>query len=139
MHQIARQGAVIVAVALALAYVGTVSVSGEIRGFAPWPADLFWLAVVSFICGILLGLSVKNAFRAILLASVLAVVIFGALWSYVYWVLIGDYIPLFDLILSDQVSLYVFQWGFFIFMVSALCGMIGTVVPMAVISSDYLP
>jgi hypothetical protein len=139
MHQWVRHGAVIVAVALALAYVGMVSVSREIRGFAPWPADLFWLAIVSFICGILLGLSIKNAFRAILLASVLAVVIFGTLWSYVYWVLVGDYIPLFDLIISDLVSLYVFQWGFFIFMVSALCGLIGTAVSMAVVSSDYLP
>ena len=132
-----RQITSIIAAALVLAYVGTVSVSTGVRDFAPWPADLFWLAVVSAICGALLVLSTEGAAWAIVVASMLAVLIFAGLWSYVNWVLVGKYIPLFDLIISDLVSLYVFKWGLIILIISIPSGLIGAVIPLILLPDDY--
>ncbi len=138
MSRRVRQGTAIVAVALVLAYVGTVSVS-KVRDFAPWPANLLWLIVISAICGVLLALSSDGADWSIAVASLLAVLIFGGLQSYMIWVLLGQYVSLFDLVLSDFVLVYVTQRGILMLMVSALFGLLGAVVTRAFLPDHYLP
>ena len=138
MSQRVRQGTAIVAAALVLAYVGAVSVS-KVRDFAPWPANLLWLSVVSVICGVLLALSSDGAVRSIVVASVVAVLIFGGLRSYMVWTLLGQYVSLSDLVLSDLVLLYVIQRGLLMLLVSALFGLLGAVVTLVFLPDRYLP
>lgn len=125
-----RQGTEVVAAALVLAYVGTVAFS-HVGDFAPWSTNLLWLSVASAICGALLALSSlsgEEAVWSIIAAPVLAVLIFGSVWIYIWWALAGQYISLFDLILSDFVFLYVVQRGFVMFLVSVPFGVLGAVV-----------
>ena len=139
MGQRVRQGIAVVAVAVVLAYTGTVSVS-PVRDFAPWrPTNLSWLSVVSAICGVLLALSSDRAAWSIVAASVLAVLIFGGLWSYICWALLGQYISFFDLIQSDLVLFYVIQLGILMFMASALFGLLGAVIATVFLPDRYRP
>ena len=134
-----RQGTATFAVALVLAY-GMAATLPPVRDFAPWPFDLFWLSVTSVICGVLLGLTSSEAgWSMIAAASILAILIFTAIRSYIVWQLVGQQISLslFDLVLSDLVFLYVIQRGLILFMASAIFGLIGAVFASIILPEHY--
>ena len=136
MGEKVRQGTLVLAAALVVAYMGAVSIS-QVRDFAPWPANLAWLSFFSAICGVLLALSNDRAAQSMVVASGLAVLIFAGIWSYILWALLGEHISLIDLILSDFMFLYVIRLGFLIFLVSVFCGLLGTVVALTLFPDRY--
>ena len=145
MGQSVRRGTAVVAVALILAYVGTMAIT-PMRDFAPWPTNMLWLGVVSTICGVLLALISligEEAVWSIIAASVLAVLIFGGLWSYICWALLGQYISqyisFFNLILSDFVFPYVIKRGALMFIVSVLFELLGAVIALIFLPARYCP
>ena len=134
-----RQGTATFAAALVLAY-GMAATVSPVRDFAPWPSDLFWLCVISVICGVLLGLTSSEAgWSMIAAASILAILIFTAIRSYIVWQLVGKQISLslFDLVMSDLVFLYVIQRGLILFMASAIFGLIGAVFASIILPEHY--
>ena len=124
MGQRLKQSTAVVSVALVLAYVGLTSLS-DIRDYAPWPANLLGLSLVSVLCGSLLALIDQKALSLMSFASVLSVLIFGSFWSLASWSLVRVQVSLLELILSDLVFLYVAQRGALLFAVSILFGLIG--------------
>jgi len=129
---------IVMAAALVLAYLGTFSMS-QVREFAPLPANVLWLGVASVVCGVLLALTDAGAARLIVVAAALAVLIFGGLWSYIAWALLGQHFSLFELIRSDIVFLYVVRQGAVMFIASAPFGLLGAVAVRAFLPDRYLP
>ncbi|MSP11988.1 MAG: hypothetical protein EXR62_03405 [Chloroflexi bacterium] len=133
-----QQTIAVLAAALVLTYAGMVAVS-DLRDFSPWPFNLLGLAVLSFLCGGVMAASVPRAIWLTLLAAALAVVIFGGLWSYFWWTLLGHYISFSEIALSDYVFLYIAQRGGLMFVITALTGLIGSVTVLAFLPEQYLP
>ena len=134
-----RQGTATFAAALVLAY-GMAATVPPVHDFAPWPSDLIWLTVLSVICGALLGLTNSEAgWVMIAAASVLAILFFTAIRSYIVWQLVGRQVSLslFELVLSDLVFLYVIQTGLILFMISAIFGLIGAVLASVILPEHY--
>lgn len=133
-----RQWTAIIAAALVLAYVGTVTVS-EVRDFALWPAGLVWLGVFAVICGALLALISDGAVWAIVLASVLAVLIFAGLWSYILWSLLGEYFSLFELIVSTLFVSQVFRQSVVLLITTIPLGLLGVAAATIFVPDRYRP
>ena len=130
-------GATVVAAAVAMAYMGLVSLT-QMQDFAVWSGSLFWLSVVSVICGVLMALSSDSAAWLITAASVLAFLIFGGIWSYIVWSLLsGGVIPYIEIALSDFVLLYVAQRGAILFLVSLIFGLMAAIAVLAFVPDHY--
>jgi hypothetical protein len=121
-----RRWTAIIAAAVILAYVGTVTVS-EVRDFALWPASLVWLSVFAVICGGLLALISDGAVWSTVVASVLAVLIFAGLWSYIFWSFLGEWFPYSELIVSTPFISRVFRQSFVILITTIPLGLLGAV------------
>lgn len=107
--------------------MGIASVS-RVSEYAPWQTNLLWLSIASALCGALLALIGDRAFWLIGAASLLAVVIFGGLWSYLSWALLGPVFSFLEIALSDFVFLHVAQRGAIMFADSVVFGLLGVVV-----------
>jgi hypothetical protein len=131
-----RRWTAIIAAAVVLAYVGTVTVS-EVRDFALWPAGLIWLSVFAVICGVLLALISDGAGWSIVMASVLAVLIFAGLWSYIFWAFLGKYFSYFELIVSTPFISQVFRQGFVILITTVPLGLLGVAAATIFVPDRY--
>jgi hypothetical protein len=127
-----------VAVAIVLAYVGTVAVT-QVRDSALWPADLSGLGVASAICGVLLVLISDSAVRLMAVASGLAVLVFAGVWGFVLWSLLGDYFSLFELVVSNLFILQVIFGCFVIFATTFFAGLLAIVAVTVVVPDRYRP
>jgi hypothetical protein len=126
-----RQISAVVAAALVIAAVSVLTLT-PIGPFLVGRISLLWLGVTAALCGALLAMSSERALLLVTVAAGLAVVIFGGVWSYLVWVLIGQdlsaVVSFWELALSDYVFLYVAQRGAIIFMFSAAFGVVGAVI-----------
>ena len=138
MHLEVRRWTAIIAAAVVLAYVGTVTVS-EVRDFALWPAGLVWLSVFAVICGVLLTLTSDGAIWSIVVASVLAIVIFAGLWSYIFWSFLGEYFSYFELIVSTAFISQVFRQSLVILITTVPLGLLGVVAATIFLPDRYRP
>ena len=133
-----RRWTAIIAAAVVLAYVGTVTVS-EVRDFALWQASLGWLGVFAVICGVLLALISDGAVWSIVVASVLAVLIYAGLWSYIFWSLLGEYFSYSELIVSTPFISQVFRQSFVILITSVPLGLLGMAAATIFLPDRYRP
>jgi len=138
MHLKVRQWTAIVAAAVVLAYVGIVAVT-EVRDFALWSANLTWLGVIAAICGALLALVSEGAVWSIVVASVLAVLIFAGLWSYIFWSFLGEYFSFLELIVSNLFIFQVLPRSALILITTLLLGLLGTVAATILLPDRYRP
>ena len=111
MHSHLRSAASVLAVAAILAYLGLISLS-DIGGYVPWRADMLVLSIGAVVSGTVLALAEKRAILLQAIASLLSALLFGAFWTYATWGLLGGFVPLLELLLSDFVLLYTLQRGF---------------------------
>ena len=133
-----RRWTAIIAAAVVLAYVGTVTVS-EVRDFALWQASLAWLGVFAAICGVLLALTSDGAVWSIAVASVVAVLIFAGLWSYILWSFLGEYFSYFELIVSTPFISQVFPQSFVILITTVPLGLLGVAAATIFVPNRYRP
>lgn len=131
-----RRWTAIIAAAVVLAYVGTVTVS-EVRDFALWPAGFVWLSVFAVVCGGLLALISDGAAWSIAVASVLAVLILAGLWSYIFWSFLGEYFSYFELIVSTPFISQVFRQSFVILITTVPLGLLGVVAATLLLRDRY--
>jgi hypothetical protein len=133
-----RQWTAIVAAAVVLAYVGIVAVT-EVRDFALWPASLAWLGVFAAICGALLALISDGAAWSIVVASVLAVMIFAGLWSYIFWLFLGEFVSLLEIIVSNLFIFQVLPRSAVVLITTVLLGLLGVVAATIFLPDRYRP
>lgn len=120
----ARQWTATIAAAIILAYMATVAVT-EVRNFALWSGNSTWLCICALVCGVLLALISDSAARSLAVASVLAVLIFAGLWSYIFWSLLGEYVSFFEFFISDIFFLQVLPQCMVVFGMIFLSGLLG--------------
>ena len=140
MHQKVRWWTAIMAAALVLAYVGTAA-APEVRDFALWQASLAWLCIFAATCGALLALvndSVRGAFWSIVAAPVLAVMILAGVWCYILWSFLGEFLSLFEIMVSNLFNYQVLR-SFFILITAVPFGLLGVVVAKAFLPDRYHP
>ncbi len=127
MHPKVRQWTAIIAAAVVMAYVDTMTVS-EIKNFALWQGGLVWMGVFAAGCGVLLALINDDAVWSVIVAPVLAVLIFAGVWSYVFWSFLGEYFSYFELLLSTPFLSQVLPQGIVILATTIPMGLLGVVV-----------
>jgi len=133
-----RRWTAVIAAALVLAYVDTVTIS-EIGDFALWPAGLVWIAVFAAVCGFLLALISEGAASGVAAASVLAAFIFAGLWSFVFWSFLGAYFSYFELIISTPFISQVLPQILVILLTTTPAGLLGVVVATVLVPIHYRP
>jgi len=132
-----RQGTIVIAAAVIMAYIGITSLT-EVQDFAVWSGNLFWLSVASAVCGALMAVSSDRAAWQMVAASVLACLIFGGIWSYIVWALLsGGVIPYIEIALSDFVLLYAIQRGAILLMISLFFGLMAAVAVLTFVPEHY--
>lgn len=127
MHPHLRSAASVLAVAAILAYLGLISLS-DIGGYVPWQADMLVLSIGAVLSGTVLALAEERAMVLQLIASLLSVPLFGAFWTYATWGLLGGFVPLLELLLSDFVLLYTLQRGFLLVGPGIVFGLLGVII-----------
>jgi hypothetical protein len=136
MHPKVRQWTAIVAAAIVLAYVSMAAVT-EVRGFALWPTNLAWMGVSAAICGALLALIDEGAVWLIVVASALAVLIFVGLWSYIFWLFLGELFSFSELVISNLFIYQVLPRSVVILITSLPLGLLGTVAATIFLPDRY--
>ncbi len=126
MHPKVRQWTATIAAALVMAYVDTITVS-EIQDFALWQAGFAWMGVFAVGCGVLLALINEDAIWSVVVAPVLAVLIFAGVWSYVFWSFLGEYFSYFELLVSTPFLSQVLPQGIVILVTTIPMGLLGVV------------
>ncbi len=127
MHSHLRSAASVLAVASILAYLGLITLS-DIGGYVPWQANMLVLSTGAVLSGIVLALAEERAMLLQLIASLLSVLLFGGFWTYATWGLLGGFVPLFELLLSDFVLLYTLQRGFLLVGPGIVFGLLGVII-----------
>lgn len=127
MHSHLRSAASVLAVAAILAYLGLISLS-DIGGYVPWRADMLVLSIGAVVSGAVLALAEKRAILLQAIASLLSALLFGAFWTYATWGLLGGFVPLLELLLSDFVLLYTLQRGFLLVGPGIVFGLLGVII-----------
>ena len=122
-----RATASVCAVAAILAYLGLISLS-DVGGYVTWSSDMLTLSIVAVLCGVLLALAEEKSIPLLVIASALSLLLFGVFWAYATLGLLGNYLTLFELILSDLVLLYTLQRGLFLVGTSMVFGLLGVII-----------
>jgi len=141
MRQKVRQWTAIMAAALVLAYV-SIAAATEVRDFALWQASWTWLGVFAAICGALLALvngSDHGDFWYIVVAPVLAVLILAGEWCYILWSFLGEYVSLYEIMVSNLFIYQVLSRSFLILIIAVPFGLLGFVVAKVFLPDRYHP
>jgi len=141
MHQKVRQWTAIVAAALVLAYVSTAAAT-EVRDFALWQASWAWLGVFAAICGALLALIHGNKYGAawyIVVAPVLAVLILAGVRCYILWSFLGEYLSLYEIMVSNLFIYQVLTRSFLILITAVPFGLLGVAAVKVFLPDRYHP
>jgi hypothetical protein len=132
-----RKWAAIVAGALLLAYVGTVTTT-KVQEVASWQADGLWFAIAAVICGALVFVSTDGDFWSIVGAALFAALIVAIVGFYIHWVFLGEYFTVFELVLSNVFFLQVLPQSGIVFMIAALLGLVGGLA-VAIFFPEHFP
>jgi hypothetical protein len=141
MHQKVRQWTAIMAAALVLAYVSTAAAT-EVRDFALWQASSAWLGVFAAICGALLALIHGSKYGAawyIVVAPVLAVLILAGVRCYILWSFLGEFLSLFEIMVSNLFIYQVLPRSFLILIITVPFGLLGVAVVKVFLPDRYHP
>jgi len=141
MHQKARQWTAIMAAALVLAYVSTAAAT-EVRDFALWQASWAWLSIFAAFCGALLAPIFSGNDGAIwstVMAPVLAVLIFAGVQYYILWSFLGEYLSLYEIMVSNLFINQVLPRTFLVLITTVPFGLFGFVVARAFVPDRYHP
>ncbi len=131
-----RQGTSVIAAAVVLAYVSMAGLT-EIRDFAVLPANLAWLVVAAFVCGVLLALVGEGGAWRIVASCVLAVLLFAGLWNYIFWSFLGEYASFIELGMSNPFLYLVLPRCALILLAAAPLGLLGAVAATIVVPDEY--
>lgn len=131
-----RKWTAIIAAAVVLAYVGMTGLT-EFRDFAIWPANLLWLAVAAFVCGVLLALIGTGSAWHIVASSVLAVLLFAGLWNYIFWSFLGEHASFWELGMSNPYINLVLPRCALILLIAAPMGLLGVVAATILVPDAY--
>lgn len=131
-----KQATSVIAAALVLAYVSMAGLT-EIRDFAIFPANLLWLVVAAFLCGVLLALVGEGGAWRIVASCVLAVLLFAGLWNYIFWSFLGEYASFVELGMSNPFIYLVLPRCALILLTAAPLGLLGAVAATIVVPDEY--
>ena len=131
-----RQATSVVAAAVVLAYVSMAGLT-EIRDFALLPANLVWLVVAAFVCGVLLVLIGEGGTWRVVVSCVLAVVLFAGLWNCIFWSFLGEYASFFELGISNPFIYLVVPRCALILLTTAPVGLLGAVAATILVPDEY--
>jgi hypothetical protein len=126
------------ATALVLAYVSTAAVT-EVRDFALWRASLAWLGVFAAICGALLALISDDAAWSMVVAPVWAVLILTGVWCYILWSFLGEFLSVFEIVLSNLFIYQVLPRSVLILITTVPFGLLGVAVAKVFLPDRYHP
>ena len=129
----------VAAIGLSLAYLGTAA-TPPMHNYAPVPAALHTVILVTLICGVLLSLFTDQGVQCIVAASVLAFFLFGGIRAVVIaWSLTHQEIPftLYELAISDAVLQYTLHRALLMYLASGLIGMLGAVLTMVIVPDRW--
>ena len=138
MHSRVREWTAIFAAAMILTYVSTAAIT-QIHDYAFWPSSLTWVGVYATICGALLALVNKQAIRSMIMTSVIATLIFAGLWSYIFWSFLGEYLSIFEIVISNLFFLRVLPQSIVILIMTILPGLLGLALVKTIVPGRYQP
>ena len=139
MNRQVRKYTAVIAASIVLACMGLVAFT-DLESFAGWPVSPLWMGVVAVLCGILLAtISGESTWPLIAVFEVaaLAVLIFGAAWTYILWQFVRQYVSYFELMWSTFVFVYIASRGLIVFVLTLLSGMLGVVAAQVLLPERY--
>jgi hypothetical protein len=131
-----RQGTAVIAAAVVLAYVSVAGLT-EVGDFAIWQANLSWLALAAFVCGVLLSFVGEGSAWLAVASSVLAVLIFGGLWNYIFWSFLGEVASFAELAISNPFLYLVLPRSAVILFITFMLGLLGSVAATLLLPDRY--
>jgi hypothetical protein len=101
------------------------------------PANLAWLVVAAFLCGVLLALIGEGGAWRIVASCVLAALLFAGLWNYIFWSFLGEYASFLEIGMSNPFISLVVPRCALMLLTAAPLGLLGVVAATILVPDEY--